>query len=361
LPEIGLERQRNLQKKSVLIVGLGGLGCIQAIYLTTSGVGKIGLLDGDVVERSNLQRQILYGEKDLGQSKVSTAAQYLLNLNSNIEIKCYEEFLSTENAIDIFKEFDTIIDSTDNFSAHYLINDAAVILKKNHTFGSIFRFEGQVSFFEKQKGPCYRCLYPEPPQPGEILNCEAGGVFNHLPGIIGLIQSAETIKFLLGFKPTLNHQLLVVDSLKMEFQKFNIKRDSNCSVCGKDAKINNLNNYESICGIRDIYLDSVNEIYPNELYHLIKSNASFTLLDVREAEEFELTQLPGAHLIPFSKLQDGLKTLSNDKEIILYCRTGVRSARATLLLKENGYKKVKNLIGGIRAYAEKIDPSMIIY
>jgi len=361
LPEIGLKKQEELQKKSVLIIGLGGLGCIQAIYLTTAGVGKIGLLDGDVVERTNLQRQILYSEKDLGKSKVVAAKKYLKNLNSNIEIKSFDEFLNTENVFRLFTEFDIIIDSTDNFSAHYLINDACVLMNKDHSFGSIFRFEGQVSFFDKKNGPCYRCLYPNPPQPGTVLNCEAGGVLNHLPGVIGLLQSIDALKYLLGIRPSLVGQLLVFESLTMDFQKFGFEKNSNCSVCGENAKITNFDNYELTCGIREIALESGDEISVSQLRERFIKNDSFVLVDVRESEEFELTKLPRALLIPFNRLHDRMHEINVEREIIVYCRSGVRSARATLLLKENGYKKVKNLRGGIKEYAEKIDPSIILY
>jgi molybdopterin/thiamine biosynthesis adenylyltransferase/rhodanese-related sulfurtransferase len=361
IPEIGLKRQKDLQEKSALVVGLGGLGCVQSIYLASAGVGRIGLIDGDIVDKTNLQRQILYHEKDIGKSKVALAEQYLNNLNSNVEFKTYEQFLNSDNAIDIIQEFDIIIDGTDNFSSHYLINDACVLVNKNHTFGSIFRFDGQVSFFNKTEGPCYRCLYPHPPQAGDILDCEAGGVLNHLPGIIGLIQSTEALKYLLGITPTLIGELMVVDTLMMDFRKFHFEKDMNCSVCGIKPEIKDLQDYESKCGFSDVLLNPEKEISAKELYNRIRNNETFTLLDVRESEEYQLTRLPGALSFPFNILEKSLNQIKTDEEIIIYCRSGIRSARATLLLKELGYNRVKYLTGGIREYAEKFDPSLIMY
>ena len=361
LPEIGFERQKELQKKSALIIGLGGLGCIQATYLAAAGIGHIGLVDDDTVEHTNLQRQIIYGQKDLGRKKVTAAADFLQELNPDVQISSYDNSLSSANAMQICADFDVILDSTDNFASHYLINDVAVLLKKAHIFGSIFRFEGQTSFFAKEYGPCYRCLYPDPPQPGEILNCEAGGVYNHVPGILGLLQSAEALKYLYGLKPSLTGKLLLVDILTMNFEHIEFEKRIDCQVCGTQRSINSLIDYESFCGIDELTLAVEHEINPKELSVRLTNNDKIILLDVREKEEHSLNSLPGASLVPFSKLADHCAQIQRDDEIVVYCRTGIRSARALRLLHASGFNKVWNLKGGITAWIDEIDPSMIKY
>ncbi|CUU02827.1 adenylyltransferase and sulfurtransferase [Candidatus Thermokryptus mobilis] len=363
IPEVGLEGQRKLKSASVLIVGAGGLGSPLAFYLTAAGVGRIGIVDFDVVDLSNLQRQIIHTTKDVGRSKLESAREKLKALNPNVKIETYEMRLTSENALDVIKNYDIVVDGTDNFPTRYLVNDACVFLKKPNVYGSIFRFEGQVSVFYADRGPCYRCLYKEPPPPGLVPSCAEGGVLGVLPGIIGTIQALETIKLILGIGEPLIGKLLLFDALKMKFRELNLRKDPECPVCGENPTIKELIDYEAFCGItpEQILRESGLEVTPEELKAKLENGEDIILIDVREPVEYEINRIEGSRLIPLSKLPEKVNELDQTREIILYCKMGGRSARAVQLLRELGFTRVKNLAGGIDAWIEKIDPTMPRY
>jgi molybdopterin/thiamine biosynthesis adenylyltransferase/rhodanese-related sulfurtransferase len=363
IPEVGLEGQRKLKSASVLIIGAGGLGSPLAFYLTAAGVGRIGIVDFDVVDLSNLQRQILHTTKDVGRSKLESAREKLESLNPNVKIETYEMRLTSENALDLIKEYDIVVDGTDNFPTRYLVNDACVFLKKPNVYGSIFRFEGQVSVFYADKGPCYRCLYKEPPPPGLVPSCAEGGVLGVLPGIIGTIQALETIKLILGIGEPLIGKLLLFDALRMKFRELKLRKDPECPVCGENPTIKELIDYEAFCGItpEQILHQSGLEITPEELKEKLENGEDIILIDVREPVEYEINRIEGSKLIPLSKLPEKVNELDQTREIVLYCKMGGRSARAVQLLRELGFTRVKNLAGGIDAWIEKIDPTMPRY
>lgn len=363
IPEVGLEGQRRLKSASVLIIGAGGLGSPLAFYLTAAGVGRIGIVDFDVVDLSNLQRQILHTTKDVGRSKLESAREKLESLNPNVKIETYEMRLTSENALDLIKEYDIVVDGTDNFPTRYLVNDACVFLKKPNVYGSIFRFEGQVSVFYADKGPCYRCLYKEPPPPGLVPSCAEGGVLGVLPGIIGTIQALETIKLILGIGEPLIGKLLLFDALKMKFRELKLRKDPECPVCGENPTVKELIDYEAFCGItpEQILHQSGLEITPEELKEKLENGEDIILIDVREPVEYEINRIEGSKLIPLSKLPEKVNELDQTREIVLYCKMGGRSARAVQLLRELGFTRVKNLAGGIDAWIEKIDPTMPRY
>jgi molybdopterin/thiamine biosynthesis adenylyltransferase/rhodanese-related sulfurtransferase len=363
IPEVGLEGQRRLKSASVLIIGAGGLGSPLAFYLTAAGVGRIGIVDFDVVDLSNLQRQILHTTKDVGRSKLESAREKLESLNPNVKIETYEMRLTSENALDLIKEYDIVVDGTDNFPTRYLVNDACVFLKKPNVYGSIFRFEGQVSVFYADKGPCYRCLYKEPPPPGLVPSCAEGGVLGVLPGIIGTIQALETIKLILGIGEPLIGKLLLFDALRMKFRELKLRKDPECPVCGENPTIKELIDYEAFCGItpEQILHQSGLEITPEELKEKLENGEDIILIDVREPVEYEINRIEGSKLIPLSKLPEKVNELDQTREIVLYCKMGGRSARGVQLLRELGFTRVKNLAGGIDAWIEKIDPTMPRY
>jgi sulfur-carrier protein adenylyltransferase/sulfurtransferase len=363
IPEVGLEGQRRLKSASVLIIGAGGLGSPLAFYLTAAGVGRIGIVDFDVVDLSNLQRQILHTTKDVGRSKLESAREKLESLNPNVKIETYEMRLTSENALDLIKEYDIVVDGTDNFPTRYLVNDACVFLKKPNVYGSIFRFEGQVSVFYADKGPCYRCLYKEPPPPGLVPSCAEGGVLGVLPGIIGTIQALETIKLILGIGEPLIGKLLLFDALRMKFRELKLRKDPECPVCGENPTIKELIDYEAFCGItpEQTLHQSGFEITPEELKEKLENGEDIILIDVREPVEYEINRIEGSKLIPLSKLPEKVNELDQTREIVLYCKMGGRSARAVQLLRELGFTRVKNLAGGIDAWIEKIDPTMPRY
>jgi adenylyltransferase/sulfurtransferase len=363
IPEVGLEGQRRLKSASVLIIGAGGLGSPLAFYLTAAGVGRIGIVDFDVVDLSNLQRQILHTTKDVGRSKLESAREKLESLNPNVKIETYEMRLTSENALDLIKEYDIVVDGTDNFPTRYLVNDACVFLKKPNVYGSIFRFEGQVSVFYADKGPCYRCLYKEPPPPGLVPSCAEGGVLGVLPGIIGTIQALETIKLILGIGEPLIGKLLLFDALRMKFRELKLRKDPECPVCGENPTVKELIDYEAFCGItpEQILHQSGLEITPEELKEKLENGEDIILIDVREPVEYEINRIEGSKLIPLSKLPEKVNELDQTREIVLYCKMGGRSARAVQLLRELGFTRVKNLAGGIDAWIEKIDPTMPRY
>ncbi len=355
-----MEGQRWLKAAKVLVIGTGGLGSPCALYLAAAGVGTIGLIDFDAIDETNLHRQILYTDKDLGKSKVQTAKERLLGANPNTLVKTYEEKLTSENALGIFKEFDVIVDGTDNFPTRYLINDASVLLGKPNVYASIFRFEGQVTIFDpKQGGPCYRCLYPKPPPPGLVPSCAEGGVLGVLPGLVGLIQATETIKLILGTGESLVGRLLVYDALTMTFEELKITRNPNCPVCGEHPEVTELIDYEAFCGILE-QPDTVS-VMPIELRQELGSGKKIFLLDVREPHEYHIVHIDGSTLIPLGQLPERVSELNSADEIVVYCHTGGRSARATDFLRGLGYRKVRNLEGGIEAWAVLVDNSLPRY
>jgi sulfur-carrier protein adenylyltransferase/sulfurtransferase len=359
IPEVGLEGQRKLKAARVLVIGTGGLGSPCSLYLAAAGVGTIGLIDFDIIDETNLHRQILFTDKEIGRSKVQTAMRRLNETNPNTIIKTYEETLSSENALEIFKGYDIIVDGTDNFPTRYLTNDACVKLGKPNVYASIFRFEGQATVFDSKKGPCYRCLYPKPPPPGMVPSCAEGGVLGVLPGVVGLIQATETVKLILNKGEPLIGRLLVYDALGMTFDELKIRKNPNCPVCSKDPSSVKLIDYQQFCGIEK--LPEVAVVSPRELSAEIESGRKVRLIDVREPHEYEIARIEDSTLIPLGQLPDRVSELDTADELVMYCHTGQRSARATDFLRGIGYKKVRNLEGGIDGWAVDVDPSMNRY
>jgi molybdopterin/thiamine biosynthesis adenylyltransferase/rhodanese-related sulfurtransferase/molybdopterin converting factor small subunit len=359
IPEVGLEGQRRLKAARVLVIGTGGLGSPASLYLAAAGVGTIGLIDFDNIDETNLHRQILYTDKDVGRPKVQTAMQRLHETNPNTIIKTYEEPLSSENALEIFKGYDIIVDGTDNFPTRYLTNDACVKLGKPNVYASIFRFEGQATVFDSKKGPCYRCLYPKPPPPGLVPSCAEGGVLGVLPGLVGLIQATETVKLILNKGEPLIGRLLVYDALAMTFEELKIRKNPNCPVCSKDPSSVKLIDYQQFCGIEKA--PDIAVVTPKELNSELQNGRKVKLVDVREPHEYEIAHIEGSTLIPLGQLPDRVNELDSADELVMYCHTGGRSARATDFLRSIGYKKVRNLEGGIDAWAVEVDPSMNRY
>jgi adenylyltransferase/sulfurtransferase len=361
IPDVGMSGQKKLKAASVLVVGTGGLGSPLALYLAAAGVGRIGLVDFDMVDESNLQRQVLYTSNDVRRPKLEAAKERLTAMNPHIEVETYDTRLTSDNALQIMEDYDIIVDGTDNFPTRYLVNDACVFLKKPNVYGSIFRFDGQVSVFDAQRGPCYRCLYPEPPPPGLVPSCAEGGVLGVLPGIIGTLQANEVIKLILGIGKPLIGRLLLFDALQMSFRELKLRKDPNCVLCGENPRIRELIDYEAFCGVGSQQLDSSMHITPEELKARMDTGEHFILLDVREEVEYEICHLKNAVLIPLNKLPERLHELSLVDNIVAYCHTGVRSSLATKLLRDLGFTRVKNLAGGIDAWAERIDPDMPRY
>jgi molybdopterin/thiamine biosynthesis adenylyltransferase/rhodanese-related sulfurtransferase len=364
MPEVGMEGQKKLKAASVLLIGAGGLGSPLAMYLAAAGVGRIGVVDFDVVDSSNLQRQIAYSTSDVGKPKLDAAKERITAINPYVDVKTYETHLTSENALDILKDYDVIIDGTDNFPTRYLVNDACVLLGKPNVYGSIFRFEGQASVFYAKEGPCYRCLYPEPPPPGLVPSCAEGGVLGVLPGIVGTIQATEAIKLIIGQGDPLIGRLLLFDALTMKFRELKLRKNPACPVCGENPTINELIDYEAFCGIEPLPTDGENlrqwEINPEELKAKLDKKDDVFMLDVREPHEFEICNLDG-YLIPLRDLPSRINELDSSKEIVAYCHTGVRSQRAVEFLKTAGFKKVKNLVGGIEAWSVRVDPTVPRY
>jgi molybdopterin/thiamine biosynthesis adenylyltransferase/rhodanese-related sulfurtransferase len=361
IPEVGMAGQRRLKASRVLVVGAGGLGSPISLYLAAAGVGHIGLVDFDRVDESNLQRQILYTTKDVKRPKLEAAKERLTAMNPHIEVETYETRLTSENALEIMKDYDVIVDGTDNFPTRYLVNDACVLLGKPNVYGSIFRFDGQVSVFDARRGPCYRCLYPEPPPPGLVPSCAEGGVLGVLPGVVGALQAMETLKLILGIGQPLIGRLLLFDGLHMSFTELKLRKDPNCKVCGPNPTVRELIDYEAFCGVTPSAGESSMHITPEELYRKLSSGEKVFLLDVREEVEYEICHLENAVLIPLSKLPERVNELSLTDEIVAYCHTGARSSMAVKLLRDLGFRRVRNLAGGIDAWAERIDPSMPRY
>ena len=361
LPEVGLGGQRKLLDSSALVVGTGGLGAPLGLYLAAAGVGKIGLVDFDVVEPSNLQRQVMFGTEDVGKTKLDSAEHRLKSLNPDVEIVKHNVHLDSSNALSIVGGYDVVIDGTDNFPTRYLVNDAAVLNKVPLVYGSIFRFEGQASVFGYRNGPCYRCLYPEPPPPGLVPSCAEGGVLGVLPGIVGSLQAVEALKILLGRGETLSGRLLLFDALNLKFRELKVKRNPECPVCGDHPTQKGLIDYQAFCGIGGIPDDTGHEIEPEQLREELLGPNPPVLLDVREPLEFEIVKLPGSKLIPLMKLPDRVSELSTADNIVVYCHVGGRSATATRFLVDMGFQRVRNLRGGIDAYAQRVDPQLPTY
>ncbi|HXF84627.1 MAG TPA: molybdopterin-synthase adenylyltransferase MoeB [Anaerolineales bacterium] len=365
IPEVGLEGQRKLKGSSALVIGTGGLGSPVALYLAAAGVGRIGLVDYDVVDASNLQRQIIHGTSTVGRLKVESARDKLVDLNPDIQVDIYNEPFTSENAMRIAREYDIILDGTDNFPTRYLTNDVAVFLGKPNVYASIFRFDGQVSVFYAKEGPCYRCLFPEPPPPGLVPSCAEGGVLGVLPGTIGTLQATEALKILLGIGEPLIGKLLLYNALEMTFDFVRLKKNPHCRVCGPNADIKELIDYEEFCGVpsHDREEGSAGagwDITATELAERLKKN-HLKLLDVREPHELEISSLPNAVNIPLGQLAARLSELDSAEEMVVFCKSGSRSARALELLASAGFKKVKNLKGGINAWAREVDTSLPVY
>src|SRR5229473_1655588 len=363
LPDVGVAGQQKLKAARVLLVGAGGLGSPAALYLAAAGVGTLGLVDFDVVDKTNLQRQILHGTSTVGLSKLESATARIHDLNPNVRVETFETRLTSENALDIIREFDIVADGTDNFPTRYLVNDATVLLNKPNVYGSIFRFEGQASVFYAAKGPCYRCLYAEPPPPGLVPSCAEGGVLGVLPGIVGSIQATEAIKLLLGRGDTLIGRLLVFDALRMKFRELKLRKNPECPICGTNPTIKELIDYEEFCGLRAAseQLGEEFQITADALKEKIDAGQELVLLDVREPMEWEIARLDGAVLMPVAQVPARVNELSTADEIVVYCKTGVRSGRITNFLREIGFRKVKNLVGGIDDWAERVEPEMPRY
>jgi len=364
MPEVGMEGQLKLKQAKVLLIGTGGLGAPLGLYLAAAGVGRLGLVDFDVVDFTNLQRQVTFGTGDVGRPKLEAAAERLHDLNPEIEIVTHEAKLTSENALDILRDYDIIVDGTDNFPTRYLVNDACVLLGKPNVYGSIFRFEGQATVFALKDGPCYRCLYPEPPPPGLVPSCAEGGVLGVLPGIVGAIQANETIKLIIGKGETLKGRLLVFDALKMKFRELRLRKNPDCPVCGAHPTVTKLIDYYEFCGIRGEETQQptvqVPEIEPRALKQRLDSGDDVFILDVREPHEYQICNLNG-YLIPLGDLPKRAHELDSAREIVAHCRSGKRSAEAVDFLRKAGFRKVWNLKGGILAWSDQVDPSLPKY
>lgn len=364
IPEVGLAGQRQLKAAAVLLVGTGGLGSPLALYLAAAGIGRIGVVDYDVVDDSNLQRQVIHDTGRVGMLKVESARQRMLALNPHIQVEAYNEVFSADNAFRLAEGYDVLVDGTDNFPTRYLINDLCVLTGRPYVYGSIFRFEGQVSVFDARRGPCYRCLFPDPPPPGMIPSCAEGGVFGVLPGTVGTIQATEVIKLILGFGEPLIGKLLLYDASDMSFQTVHLQKNPGCKVCGDHPTVTGLIDYEQFCGVPTRRHDQpadVGEVTARELAACLQQGLPLVLLDVREEVEQQVSRLPGARLIPLGQLPTRLAELDPNAEVITFCRTGVRSVQAVGVLRAAGFQRVRSLQGGINAWARDVDPQMYVY
>ena len=372
MPEVGMEGQIKLKNAKVLLVGAGGLGAPLGLYLAAAGVGKIGIVDFDVVDFTNLQRQVIHGTKDVGRKKLDSAFDSMRDINPNVQIDRYDVAITSENAFDIISGYDMVVDGTDNFPTRYLINDACVLLKKPNVYGSIFRFEGQATIFAYPGGPCYRCLYPEPPPPGLVPSCAEGGVLGILPGTIGLIQATEAVKLILGIGESLVGRLLLYDALAMRFRELKLRRNPECPVCGDNPSIHELIDYHQFCGVpnpsevapvteQQAGFMSDTEIDAVALKARLDRGDKFQFIDVREPNEYQIASIPGAKLIPLGDVPKRVGELDPNTEVIVHCKMGGRSAKAAEFLRQSGFKNVKNMLGGITAWSDKIDPSVPKY
>jgi molybdopterin/thiamine biosynthesis adenylyltransferase/rhodanese-related sulfurtransferase len=364
MPEVGMDGQTKLKAAKVLCIGAGGLGSPLALYLAAAGVGTLGVVDFDVVDFTNLQRQIIHTTADVGRPKLDSAAEKIKAINPYVEVRPFETRLTSANALDLFRQFDIVVDGTDNFPTRYLVNDACVLTGKPNVYGSIFRFEGQVSVFATEAGPCYRCLYPEPPPPGLVPSCAEGGVLGILPGLVGVMQATEAIKLILGAGEPLIGRLLLVDALSMKFRELKLRKNPDCPVCGKNRTITELIDYNQFCGIRGeekpVGEAKMPEISVEELKRRRDAGENIFVLDVREPHEYQICNL-GGYLIPLNDLPKRVHELDSSREIVAQCKMGGRSAKAVDFLRQAGFTKVKNLTGGINAWADKVDPTMPKY
>lgn len=365
MPEVTMEGQRKLKAARVLCVGTGGLGSPLALYLTAAGVGTLGLVDFDVVDYTNLQRQVLHSTSDVGRLKLDSAIDKLRAINPFVEIKRFDTFLNSQNALEIIKNFDIVADGTDNFATRYLVNDACVLSGKPNVYASIFRFEGQASIFGAEDGPCYRCLYPEPPPPGLVPSCAEGGVLGVLPGLLGVMQATEVIKLILGVGEPLIGRLVLVDALAMRFRELRVRKNPECPVCGTHPTVTELIDYNQFCGIRGEESEAstsvkIPEIPVEELKRRLDGGEDIFVLDVREPHEYQICNIHG-HLIPLGDLPKRVHELDSSREIVVHCKSGARSAKAVDFLRQSGFKRASNLTGGILAWAERIDPSLPKY
>lgn len=364
LPEFGVEGQRRLLESRVLLIGAGGLGCPLAQYLAAAGVGTLGLVDFDVVEPSNLQRQVLFGTADVGRLKVDVVRERIEAMNPDVTVETYAERVTSANALELFREYDVIVDGTDNFPTRYLSSDACVLLGKPIVYGAILRFEGQASSFDATRGPCYRCLFPEPPPPGSVPSCAEGGVLGVLPGIIALIQATETVKLLTGIGEPLIGRILTYDALAMKFQEFRLKKDPDCPACGTHPTLTELIDYEGFCGVPKLHEgEAVKEISASDVKAKLDAGDGFLLLDVRNPDEWETAHIEGATLIPLGELESRLVELSEwkDRPIVAHCHHGGRSAKACEILANAGFSDLTNLVGGIEAWSLTVDPDLSRY
>jgi molybdopterin/thiamine biosynthesis adenylyltransferase/rhodanese-related sulfurtransferase len=366
LPEVGMEGQQRLKAARVLCVGTGGLGSPLAFYLAAAGIGTLGLVDFDVVDASNLQRQIIHSTKDIGRKKLDSAAEKLTALNPALNVVKHETMLTSANALDILEDYDIVADGTDNFPTRYLVNDACVLLGKPNVYGSIFRFEGQASVFATKDGPCYRCLYPEPPPPGLVPSCAEGGVLGILPGLVGVMQATEVIKFILGKGETLVGRLLLIDSLNMRFRELKLRKNPDCPVCGTHPTVTKLIDYQQFCGIlpetpqEKNLKNGIPQMTVKELKSRLDAGENVQLIDVREPYEYQIAQI-GGRLIPQNDVPNRLGEIDRNREVVVQCRSGARSQRIAEFLKQAGYPNVSNLAGGILAWSDEIDPKVAKY
>ncbi len=366
LPEVGMEGQLKLKAARVLCIGAGGLGSPVALYLAAAGVGTLGVVDFDKVDYSNLQRQIIHGTPDVGRSKLESAKERLNALNPEVEVVTHEMAVSSQNALELFADYDLVVDGTDNFPTRYLVNDACVLSGKPNIYGSIYRFEGQASVFATADGPCYRCMFPEPPPPGLVPSCAEGGVLGILPGVVGTIQATEAVKVILGAGEPLIGRFLLFDALKMRFRELKVRKNPECPICGDHPTVTELIDYEQFCGITPVGQDSETPSSSDvatveELKTRLDRKDSFLLLDVREQREFEICRIPGSVLIPLGELPSRLDELKGRDDMIVHCKSGVRSGKAVALLRESGFAGARNLTGGILAWIERIDPTLPKY
>jgi adenylyltransferase/sulfurtransferase len=359
LPEIGPDGQRRLKASSAIVVGAGGLGIPASVYLAAAGVGKIGIVDHDTVEKSNLHRQILFSEADVGKKKAGVAGDRLHQVNPHVSVVPFDVKLDSSSALEILEGYDVVLDCTDNFPARYLINDACVLLRKPDVYASVFRFDGQASVFDAQQGPCYRCLFPQPPPPDSVQDCAEAGVLGVLPGIMGSIQAVQAMNLLLGAGRSLAGRLVLFNATDMSFSELRVRKSPSCPVCGSNPTIKKLIDYDEFCGVRKVPL-AVDEITPGELKQLLDRGKKVTLLDVREPFEYDFSRLEGSRLIPLGELGRRVNELDKMDDIVVYCHVGNRSATAVEFLAAKGFK-ARNLHGGIRAWADEIDPSMPVY
>jgi sulfur-carrier protein adenylyltransferase/sulfurtransferase len=365
MPEVGMDGQLKLKQAKVLCIGAGGLGSPLALYLAAAGVGKIGIVDFDVVDFTNLQRQIIHDTNDVGRPKLTSAKETIHDINPFVEVVGYETHLNSSNALDIFKDYDIIADGTDNFPTRYLVNDACVLLGKPNVYGSIFRFEGQASVFYAKEGPCYRCLYPEPPPPGLVPSCAEGGVLGVLPGIVGCIQALETIKLIIGSGDSLVGRLVLFDALRMKFRELKLRKNPDCVICGPNPTVTQLIDYEQFCGIRGEEQATaevkIPEVTAPQLKQMMDENKPFVLIDVREPHEYQICSIPGSKLIPLGDVPRRMNELNSADDIVVHCKSGMRSAKAVDLLMKSGFRKIHNLKGGILAWSDQVDSSVPKY